>query len=90
MNLFLLADEVMEEQGKEPQQILDERDFRSLVYEIYQRINLMGRWTGSGAWGDHLSDDELLMRRLGQKSSLHIHIILSSCSQMSCGTALSS
>ena len=41
--------------------------FVQLVNEIFDRINLLGRWTEDPSWGSQdFSSDELLMFSLGQ------------------------
>ena len=51
--------------GKGPMDQIKEEEFRAIVCEIWKRISLLGRWTGSGAWGSEYAEDEDLMRRLG-------------------------
>ena len=51
--------------GKGPMDQIEEKEFRAVVCEIWKRISLLGRWTGSGAWGSEYAEDEELMRRLG-------------------------
>ena len=51
--------------GKGPMDQIEEKEFRAVVCEIWKRISLLGRWTGSGAWGSEYAEDEDLMRRLG-------------------------
>ena len=65
VNLFVLIDQILEEQSKSLLQQLTKADFDALLEEIYWRINLMGRWLGVVAWGQDKRDDEELMRRYG-------------------------
>ena len=65
VNLFVLVDQILEEKGKGPLDQVNEKEFRAIQFEIYQRINLMGRWTSVSAWGKEMQDDLLLMRRYG-------------------------
>ena len=65
VNVFVLIDQILEEQSKSPLQQLTKADFEALLEEIYLRINLMGRWLGIPAWGQDKHDDEELMRRYG-------------------------
>ena len=90
---MVLVDKVLEDMGKGPMDQIDDREFRSVVCEIYQRISLLGRWTGGGVWGSEFAEDEELMRRLGDiymsDYSLAWSIFMLK-SQMSFGTPLSS
>ena len=65
VNTMVLVDKVLEDLGKGPLDLVTEKEFRSVVCEIFLRISLLGRWTGTGAWGSEFSEDEELMRRLG-------------------------
>ena len=62
---MVLVDKVLEDLGKGPLDLVNEKEFRSVVCEIFQRISLLGRWTGVAAWGSKFAEDEELMRRLG-------------------------
>ena len=65
VNTTVLIDKVLEDMGKGPMDQIEEKEFRAVVCEIWKRISLLGRWTGSGAWGSEYAEDEDLMRRLG-------------------------
>ena len=46
---------------------IDENTFLHLIEEIFERINLFGRWTEQPSWGSKdYSSDEFLMFSLGQ------------------------
>ena len=64
---MVLVDKVLEDMGKGPLDLINEKEFQSVVCEVYLRISLLGRWTGGGAWGSEFAEDEELMRRLGDK-----------------------
>ena len=66
VNTTVLIDKVLEDMGKGPMDKIEEEEFRAIVCEIWKRISLLGRWTGSGAWGSEYAEDEELMRRLGE------------------------
>ena len=66
VNMTVLIDKVLEDMGKGPMDKIEEEEFRAIVCEIWKRISLLGRWTGSGAWGSEFAEDEELMRRLGE------------------------
>ena len=75
INLFALIDQLLEELSSDPMKQINEKEFRGLLYEIYSRINLMGRWSSNSAWGSDMKDDEELMRRYGKiiLSNTHTH-----------------
>ena len=62
---MVLVDKVLEDMGKGPLDLVNEKEFRAVVCEVFLRISLLGRWTGVGAWGSEFAEDEELMRRLG-------------------------
>ena len=78
INLFVLVDQILEDQDTPPLSRITERQFRGIIHEIYNRINVMGRWTSTKAWGDHQKDDQELMRRYGNDTSLHPYSVLTS------------
>ena len=70
--LLCLLDEIMTEHGLEPKD-LNENTFVHLIDEIFERINLLGRWTDAPSWGSkEFGSDELLMFSLGQFTNLEL------------------
>lgn len=70
--LLCLLDEIMTEHSLEPQD-LDETTFVHLIDEIFERINLLGRWTDAPSWGStEFGSDELLMFSLGQLTNFKL------------------
>ena len=66
VGLLSLLDEMMTQQNICPEEIT-EALFVQLVDEIFDRINLLGRWTDDPSWGSQdFASDELLMLSLGQ------------------------
>ena len=64
--LLCLFDEIMTEQNLDAPTI-DENTFLHLIEEIFERINLFGRWTEQPSWGSKdYSSDKFLMFSLGQ------------------------
>jgi hypothetical protein len=67
VNIFTLIDEILDAQQKPCLKQLTETEFQAVLYELYTRISLMGRWLGTEAWGKEQADDEELMQRYGSK-----------------------
>ena len=63
--LLCLLEEITTEQGIDIEDI-NEAGFVQLVDEIFNRCNLLGKWTEEPSWGrKDFSSDELLMLSLG-------------------------
>ena len=66
VGLLSLLEEIMTEQSIDLEAVTESL-FVQLVNEIFDRINLLGRWTEDPSWGSQdFSSDELLMFSLGQ------------------------
>ena len=65
VKLIALADQIVEEWGKEAF-LLSETEYMNLLSEIHKRICLDGKWSGEKSWRNNdMADDQLLMMLLG-------------------------
>ena len=63
--MVVLIDKILDEMGIGPLDQINQQQFKEIVAEIFQRISLLGRWSGGAVWGSEFAEDEDLMRRLG-------------------------
>ena len=74
--LLCLLEEITTEQGIDIEDI-NEAGFVQLVDEIFNRCNLLGKWTEEPSWGrKDFSSDELLMLSLGLYCTFFVLIIM--------------
>ena len=66
VNLFVLIDQILEDSQIAPMHQITEQEFYKVLEEVWERINLMGRWQGTAAWGEEKKDNEELMWRYGE------------------------
>ena len=67
VNLFVLIDQILEDSQIAPMHQITEQEFYKVLEEVWERINLMGRWQDTAAWGEEKKDDEELMWRYGEQ-----------------------
>ena len=67
VNLFVLIDQILEDRQIAPLHQITELEFHEVLEEVWERINLMGRWRDTAAWGEEKKDDEELMWRYGEQ-----------------------
>jgi hypothetical protein len=84
VNLFVLIDQILEDRQIPPLHQITEEEFSDVLEAVWERINLMGRWRDTAAWGEDKKDDEELMWRYGEhryllhqlKNGLSLHLCL--------------
>ena len=65
MNLFVLIDQILEDRQIPPLHQITEEEFSDVLEAVWERINLMGRWKDTAAWGEDKKDNEELMWHYG-------------------------